>query len=313
MAGGSNGVARPLKAHGHPTRRGVSSTKIISRPGSDQWLRRTRVSTANLSSLTRRIIDRALVPAKARVITQREEQRTRDSYLAAVKTLHDVYVEHVFPELRTREGRLPLLADLIGTELGEAMFLLNWLQQSQDSGPGDVVEMGVAQGATSALLASEITESARHLWLYDSFLGLSRPTAEDELIDDIEERGSMVLYESAMSFPEELVRRRLASLNFPDERTHVVAGFLTPDIHDVNLPKLVAFAYLDLDLYEPTLTGLRLLAPRTRCGSVLMVDDYGYFSSGPQQAVQKLLDEDSRFELNVGPKSAGHFCALHRR
>ena len=247
------------------------------------------------------------------MITQREEQRTRESYLAAVTTLHDVYVEHVFPELHAREGRLPLLADLIGTELGEAMFLLNWLQQAQDSGCGDVVEMGVAQGATSALLANEIKESPRHLWLYDSFRGLSRPAAEDELIDDIEERGSMALYESAMSFPEALVRRRLASLNFPDDRTHVVAGFLTPHLQDVNLPKLVTFAYLDLDLFEPTLTGLRLLAPRTRCGSVLMVDDYGYFSSGPQQAVQTFLDEDSRFELSVGPKSAGHFCALHRR
>jgi O-methyltransferase len=263
--------------------------------------------------IVRRVIDRALRPANARVLTEHEEQRMRARYMRVVESLHDVYVERFVPPLRAREGRLALLADLIGTEIGEAMFLLKWLEEATHSGDGDVVEMGVAQGATSALLANEIRDSARHLWLYDSFQGLSAPTAEDELIDDIERRGSMKSYESAMAFPERLVRTRLSAVGFPPDRTHVLAGFISPDMPRADLPDVVAFAYLDLDLYEPILTGLRLLTRRTRSGSVLMVDDYGYFSSGPERAVQKFLGEDSRFDLTVGPESAGHFCALRQR
>jgi hypothetical protein len=53
-------------------------------------------------------------------------------------------------------------------------------------GVGHVCEFGVAQGATSALLASEIMGDAqRDLHLFDSFEGLPRPTAKDELKNDI--------------------------------------------------------------------------------------------------------------------------------
>ncbi|MEU5547964.1 TylF/MycF/NovP-related O-methyltransferase [Streptomyces sioyaensis] len=264
-----------------------------------------------LKTATRNALDRVLGIAGAHVTTQGEEAAREARLARVVRELHDVYIEHVFPDLRAREGRLSLLPQLIGTEIGEAMFLLNWLQMAQDSGLGDIVEMGVAQGATSALLANEITDSDRHLWLYDSFQGLSRPTVEDKLIDDFEHRGSMERYQSAMSFPERLVQQRLASVGFSDTRTHIIAGFIGPEVKE--LPESVAFGYLDFDLYEPILTGLRLLGPKTRPGSVLMVDDYGYFSSGPEQAVKEFISEDTRFDLVVGPRSAGSFCALLRR
>lgn len=266
---------------------------------------------SDVKTATRNALDRVLRIAGARVITQREEKASHRRYARAVQSLYDTYIEHVFPDLRERERRISLLSELIGTEPGEAMYLLHWLQNAQDSGEGDIVEMGVAQGSTSALLANEILNTGRHLWLYDSFQGLSRPTVEDRLIDDIEDRGSMDSYESAMSFPQRLVRQRLAAVGFPPDRTHVVAGFITSEVRD--LPDIVAFGYLDFDLYQPILTGLRLLGPKTRPGSVLMVDDYGYFSSGPKQAVRDFLAEDDRFDLVVGPRSAGHFCALVRQ
>ncbi|MEU9174700.1 TylF/MycF/NovP-related O-methyltransferase [Streptomyces sp. NPDC048420] len=266
---------------------------------------------SNVKTATRNALDRVLRIADARVITQREELVTQRQYARVVQNLYDIHIEHVFPALREREGRLPLISKLIGTEISEAMHLLHWLQNAQDSGEGDVVEMGVAQGSTSALLANEIMNSGRHLWLYDSFQGLSRPTAEDRLIDDIEGRGTMHSYESAMSFPQDLVRKRLTSVGFPFDRLHIVAGFIAEELRD--LPDVVAFAYLDFDLYKPILTGLRLLGSRTRPGSILMVDDYGYFSSGPEQAVRDFLAEDDRFDLVVGPRNAGHFCALLRR
>ena len=136
----------------------------------------------------------------------------------------------MFPELAPREGRLELLCQLVGTQVPEAMYLLQHLQDSL-AGPGDVCEMGVAYGNTSALLASEILETERTLWLYDSFeQGLSVPTAEDVLIDDIFELGSMESYAHTMSSTVEEVRARVDAVGLPLERVRIVPGYIRGDL-----------------------------------------------------------------------------------
>ncbi|MDR1571357.1 MAG: TylF/MycF family methyltransferase, partial [Clostridiales Family XIII bacterium] len=42
----------------------------------------------------------------------------------------------------------------------------------------------------------------------------------------------------------------------------------------VNLPGGFKFVNLDLDLYAPTLKGLRLFYPKMLCGSVILIHDY---------------------------------------
>jgi O-methyltransferase len=256
-------------------------------------------------------IDVLLRPAGGRVLTANEELLLTDRYNNVVGHLYETYVQHVFPDLRERPGRRASLTKLIGTEIPEAIFLLKYLQDSLDGGNGDVVEMGVAQGATSALLANEIiNDPARRLWLYDSFRGLSAPTSEDALIDDINDLGSMEAYSGAMCFPEQMVRERVQAVGFPTERVQVIAGY----VHSQSpVPDEVAFAYLDFDLYEPILTGLRLLHSKTRPDSILMIDDYRFFSSGPQLAVQRFLSEQrGAYELLEPPAGTGAFCALRR-
>ena len=245
------------------------------------------------------------------MLTASEEQSLTNRYNNVVDQLYETYVLHVFPGLRDRPGRRALLSKLIGTQVPEAIFLLQYLQDALDSGVGDVVEMGVAQGATSTLLANEIlNDPTRRLWLYDSFRGLSTPTVEDELINDMDNLGSMEAYSGTMSFPEHQVRGRVDATGLPADRIRVVAGYVDPRSP---APDEVAFAYLDLDLYEPILTGLRLLHPSTRPGSILMVDDYRFFSSGPELAVQHFLAErEHAYELLEPPAGTGAFCALRR-
>ncbi len=64
---------------------------------------------------------------------------------------------------------------------------------------GDVCEFGVAQGATSALIANEIRGTEKDLWLFDSFEGLPKPTDHDILIDDIFNLGSIDRYQGTMA------------------------------------------------------------------------------------------------------------------
>jgi hypothetical protein len=86
--------------------------------------------------------------------------------------------------LNKMASRTALLARLRGTPPAEAYFIINALFQTQTVN-GDVCEFGVAQGETSALIANEIMAGGKKLHLFDSFQGLSDPTLEDTLKDDI--------------------------------------------------------------------------------------------------------------------------------
>lgn len=264
-------------------------------------------------AVARRTLDRALRPFGGRVLPRAEQEAIDRRYRAVVEQLCTAYAPRLSPPLRDRPGRVELLCQLIGTGVSEALVLLHHLQQALD-GPGDVCEFGVAQGATSALLANEIRDGDRRLWLYDSFRGLSVPDpGKDLLIDDMFGLGAMERYAGTMACSPESVRRRLRAVGFPAGRTVLVEGFLRPDLAADRLPAVVALAYLDFDLYQPIRVALDLLHPRCRPGSVLMVDDYGYFSAGPQAAVTEFLAEHGdRYELLAAPPGAGHFCALRR-
>ncbi len=85
--------------------------------------------------------------------------------------IEELYRTFVFPNLPRRPGREGLLSDLIGTSISEAIYILESLHAGLQV-EGDICEFGVAQGATSKLLASEIMDTDRELYLFDSFEGL---------------------------------------------------------------------------------------------------------------------------------------------
>lgn len=234
-------------------------------------------------------------------------------YDLAIHELHQCYAAHIFPELPENNRREKFLAKLQGTNPSEALWIIDKLHRSLKLA-GDVCEFGVAQGHTSALLANEIQHSKKTLWLFDSFQGLSRPTDKDELIDDILSYGSIEAYEGSMSYPVERVRMTLAEADFADERLRVVPGFIEETIQSDTLPETVCFAYIDFDFYEPIKTALDFLAKQLVVGGYLVVDDYGYFSSGGETAVREFLEQQGdAFELELPPKWAGHFAVLHKK
>ncbi len=136
----------------------------------------------------------------------------------------------------------------------------------------------MAQGETSALIANEIRDSAKRLHLFDSFQGLSAPTQKDDLKDDIFGLGTMEAYQGTMAFQKKMVISRLEDIGFPAERYSIHEGFFEKNLDLKNdLPKKVSFAYVDFDLYLPTKVALEFLKQRTGQGSVVIVDDYGFF------------------------------------
>jgi hypothetical protein len=179
---------------------------------------------------------------------------------------------------------------------------------------GDLCEFGVAQGATSALLANEIRSGEKKLWLFDSFEGLPKPGPEDVLIDDIYKLGSMQEYAGTMVEGAGQVLGRLKKIAFPMSRVRIVPGFIEDTIRTQPMPDQVCFAYVDMDFYEPIKTALWFLDQRLSGGGYVVVDDYGHFSAGAQKAVDEFVAESGgRYALTLPPDFAGHFAVLQKR
>ncbi len=239
----------------------------------------------------------------------------RGEHEALIREIEDLYGVLVFPDLPAVSARTELLCRLIGTGVGQGLHLIDHLHATAGV-EGDVCEFGVAQGATTALLANELlgVEDTRSIYLYDSFEGLPAPSESDTLINDIFNLGDIRRYEGKMAFPRSEVLRRLEDLAFPEQRINVVKGFVDSATHVDVLPKQVSFAYVDFDFYDPIAAALRLLHLRLSPGGIVVIDDYGWFSSGVKSAVQEFfLQYDDEYELTVGPEHAGKFAVLRRR
>jgi O-methyltransferase len=213
------------------------------------------------------------------------------------------------------EKRVDLLSRLLGTSIPEAYFIVRALASTRDVA-GDVCEFGVAQGATSALIANEILASRKHLHLFDSFTGLARPSEKDSLKDDIMGLGNIQAYTGMMACPEALVKSSLQAAAFPFDRYIIHKGFVEQVlVDDPNLPKQVSFAYVDLDFYQPILKVLEYLDSVLTGGSVMIVDDYDFFSTGVKTAVDEFFSDRDRsiqYTLTIPDKAFGCFAILQR-
>ena len=210
------------------------------------------------------------------------------------------------------EKRMELLSELYGTGVIEALYLIFYLKRSLDL-PGDICEFGVANGATSVLLAHEMRNTDKKLWLFDSFEGLSQPSKEDSLINDIFKLGSMSKYEGAMSYPSREVIERLQRIKFPKRRVKIVKGFIENTVRiKENLPKKIALVYIDFDLYSPIKISLLTVDALLVKGGVIIIDDYGFFSSGVKLAVDEFLAKKN-YSFTLPSYSEGHFAILTKK
>jgi len=246
-------------------------------------------------------LERVLGPFNLRLIRTQKggDPQLREKLLSLTRQVERTLCPLILPDLPQNPYRAQLLAALEGMQVLHGLCLLDCLNKSL-SLPGAVCEFGCANGATSALIANEIRDTEKELWLFDSFHGLSKPTEKDVLTHDFLGLGSMRKYEGAMRCPVSEVNARLKALSFPASRTRIVPGYIEKTVEREDLPAPVCFALVDFDLYAPVLTALDLLHNRLVEGAHVLVHDYGYFCTGAKAALDEFLEKhpgDYRFSL----------------
>jgi O-methyltransferase len=157
---------------------------------------------------------------------------------------------------------------------------------------GDIVECGVWRGGSMMAIALALMargDTSRHLYLYDTFEGMSEPTEHDKALSG--ELAQAQLERTDRDHPLwavaglEDVKANLASTGYPAERIHYVQGKVEDTI-PATLPKQIALLRLDTDWYESTRHELQHLYPLLAKHGVLIIDDYGHWQ-GARQAVDE--------------------------
>lgn len=178
--------------------------------------------------------------------------------------------------------------------------------------PGDFVECGVWRGG-SALLAGLAVRAAetrkarrgwlasrhRKLWLYDTFQGMTAPTAQDVDLTGTAAAQYMAEHsdEGRWCYADEAdVRQVFASEGFGPKDIEIVKGDVVRTLR-ARRPRRIALLRLDTDWYESTKAELELLYRRLSRGGVLIIDDYGHWE-GARQAVDEFFAREPGLLLN---------------
>lgn len=200
----------------------------------------------------------------------------------------------------------PLVAEVFGrvepytmTPPGRVAALVEAVRYTERRGlEGAYVECGVWRGGSMmavALTLKHLGRADRDLYLFDTFEGMTAPTAADVDIagasqEDAWRRDPGM---KATSVDVDEVRRAMHSTGHDPDRVHLVKGPVEETLPRF-APAHIALLRLDTDWYESTRHELETLYPLLVPGGVLVVDDYGHFE-GARRAVDEYFAERPMF------------------
>jgi len=174
--------------------------------------------------------------------------------------------------------------------------------------PGLLIEAGAARGG-SAIVIAAAKSPARPMKVYDVFGMIPAPGERDGA--DVHERYEQIAVgaatgvggETYYGYREDLygeVTESFARLGVPADANHVelIQGLFEDTIQ---LDEPVAFAHLDGDWYDSTMTCLTRIAPLLVPGGRIVLDDYNAWS-GCRTAVDEYFADRPGFTLRPGAK-----------
>lgn len=161
---------------------------------------------------------------------------------------------------------------------------------------GAIVEVGANKGTTSTFIMQQLVVGgdgggARDFHVYDSFRGFARNrscrdrrygSAEDLLPDGAKD--------DPYVGPMDVFVENFGSMRLPLPTIH--RGFVEELDPESDWPQQIAFALVDLDLYEPMKYALLHIWDRLSVGGIVLVHDYNSANFGGTSAALKDVREE---------------------
>jgi len=171
--------------------------------------------------------------------------------------------------------------------------------------PGAIVECGVLDGGTAALMAwaSRDAKPARPVHLFDAWEGLPETTVKDG-------PEAAVWSGQVVGSPTRVIAV-MKSLQVAEERVNIHRGWFDQTFSNVYIPQ-VALAHIDCDFYEPTKLCLDKWYSVLSPGGFMQFDDYDAFL-GCRRAVDEFLALHPELKMQaVGTKTRANFMQKPR-
>lgn len=162
------------------------------------------------------------------------------------------------------------------------VHFMRLIEHANELTDGDYIEMGTRSGGTAKLIL-ELMNRDRSLYCFDTFSGFTQRDLDQE---------------SKIRSDHGFTTDSIGPIDHHEVRVVITGGVADPRLKLVPgvVPASLApfsdmrwrFAHLDLDLYEPTRTGLEWLWPRIVPGGVVLFHDYDALP-GISKAVNQVL------------------------
>ena len=174
------------------------------------------------------------------------------------------------------------------------------IEQSKKLSEGSVIEIGVWQGGTGALIAEQMKRCGiqEKLFLCDTFSGCVKATSKDSLYVGGEHSDTS----------EEIVQNLINSMNL--DNVQILKGIFPDDTGDQVKEEKFRFCHVDVDIYQSAKDVVEWIWDKMVPGGIIVYDDYGFQEcDGIAKYVDEQINLDDRiviYNLN------GHAIVIKR-
>jgi O-methyltransferase len=177
----------------------------------------------------------------------------------------------------------------------DSIWLLVGLLRHSLNIDGEIVEMGVYKGGTAAIMNKILfeTASSKMFYGYDTFTGMPETDPKNDHHKKLDFADTSI----------EMVRKLIKSYS-GGKHFFLIAGVIPESCKD-NIPEKIAFAHIDLDIYEAIKSSLELVYNRISPGGIILFDDYGAPSCfGARIAVDEFFEDKIEKPIILGTSQA---------
>lgn len=152
---------------------------------------------------------------------------------------------------------------------------------------GDLIEVGVWKGGTSALISCCNKGAKGKMFLADTFSGVVKPSEKDTLYRGGEHADTSI----------EVVEKLFYDLGISLSEEQILKGVF-PEDTGYRLPKKIKFVHIDVDTYQSAKDAFNFLERLMVPGGVMVFDDYGIWGcEGITLFLNEVKNSDKRFHM----------------